>query len=487
MSTTLALLILAPIAAALLWLGRRWLREYRRRRFLARYHPNRLDTRPRKHKVLIIASTLKSKVSGLPVKQWMLYAPGLGPGVLAALTPDDWEVELCYETIENIPYDTDADVVAVTAMGYALWHAFEFMDEFRRRGKTVVAGGPMVSLTPDEALEHADAVCVGPGEAVWVQILRDFEQGALQKKYVADRALPWPELPVPRYDLIANKRVGPMIAVLVGRGCPHSCEYCSIAAYFDGRYERRPIPEVVRDIEAARGLGFEEFLLVDDNLGGEPKTAQELFEALLPLGIRWVGQCALTILKRPELLDLARRSGCSTLSFGFESVHTPSLDAHGKKFVKAEEYDEMLTQLAAAGINVSSEMMLGMEGDSQETFDATIDFVLRNQITLPRFYMLTPIPGTPLFERWKREGRILTYDFNEYNGATCVFQPGNLTPSELEEGFWKVYNEVFSLPNIFKRCFTRRIRTNWRFVLFLLGVNLAYRSQVTRRICPGLV
>ncbi|MBI3892396.1 MAG: radical SAM protein [Candidatus Wallbacteria bacterium] len=469
------------------WAWRTALRERRRRAFLARHYPDRLEKRRYAHKLLIISSTLKSKETGLPVKQRMLYAPGLAPALLAGLTPSDWDVELCYETIEDVPLDTDADLVAVTAMGYALWHAFDFMDEFRRRGKTVICGGPMASLVPDEALKHADAVCIGEAESQWQTILRDYENGVLKPRYESNLDQACEGLPVPRYDLIAEKRVGPIVAVLVGRGCPHSCEYCSIFAVYKNRYKRRTVDEVVRDVEAAKGLGFREILMVDDNIGADFRTAKQLFEALIPLGIRWVGQCALTILRRPDLLELARQSGCSTLSFGFETVNTASLHAHDKTFVKAEDYDEMLATLAKAGINVSSEMILGMDGDTQETFEATIDFVMRNKITLPRFYVLTPIPGTPLFERMRREGKILTYDYNEYNGATCVYQPKRLTPDQVEDGYWRVYNEVFKLSNILKRCFTSRIRTNVAFVLFLLGVNLAYRSQVRKRICPGLV
>lgn len=481
-------LVAAAAALALSGLGaRKWLRASRRRRFLERFHPDRLEPRSRPRKVLIISSTLKRKETDEPVKQSILYAPGLAPALLAALTPDDWDVEICYEPIEDIPLDTEADLVAVTAMGYALWHAFDFMDEFRRRGKTVVAGGPMVSLVPDETLQHADAVCVGEGETLWTQILDDFAQGRLQRRYDSDLDVDTAGLPVPRYDLIAEKSVGPIVPILVGRGCPHSCDYCSIYAVYDKRYKRRTLDEVLRDIEAARTLGFREFLLVDDNIGANPKLAQELFEALIPLKIRWVGQCALTILRRPDLLELARKSGCSTLSFGFETVRTGSLEAHDKKFVKAEDYDEMLETLARAGINVSSEMILGMDGDDEETFEATVDFVMRNRITLPRFYILTPIPGTPMFERWKQEGRIESYDFNEYNGATVVYRPQHMTADALQEGYWRVYSEVFSLKNILKRCLTPRIRTNLPFVLFLLYVNFCYRSQVVRRICPGLV
>jgi radical SAM superfamily enzyme YgiQ (UPF0313 family) len=461
--------------------------RWRQREFLRRYHPTRLEGRKYAHKALLISSTITRKETGEPIKQAMLHIPGLAIPLLAALTPDDWDVELCFETIDEVPYDTDADVVAVTAMGYALWHAFDVADEFRRRGKTVLMGGPMVSLVPEEALEHADAICVGEGEVPWPEMLRDFERGELKRRYDSDMKMALAGLPVPRYDLVIEKSVGDIIPIQVGRGCPHACDYCSIYAVYDRKYKRRTISEVVRDIEAAKLLGFKDMLLVDDNIGADFKTARELFEALIPLEITWVGQCALTILRRPDLLHLARRSGCTTLSFGFETVNTESLKSHDKNFVVAEDYDEMLTNLAGAGINVSAEMILGMDGDTSDTFENTIDFVLRNQITLPRFYILTPIPGTPMYLKWRDEGRITTYDYSQYNGATVVYAPTGMSPAELQEGYWKVYTEVFSVRNIFRRCFTDRIHTSWRMILLLLYVNFQYRSQVMRRICPGLV
>lgn len=482
-------LVLGGLGLAL-WIGlglRRLRLRWRQREFLRRYHPQRLEKKTYDKKVLLISTTLTRKETGELIKQPILYAPGLAIPLLAALTPDDWDVELCYETIEDVPYDTDADVVAVTAMGYALWHAFDVMDELRRRGKTVIAGGPMVSLVPEETLEHADAICLGEGESLWVQMLEDAAAGKLQRVYQSDLTMALEGLPVPRYDLVVEKAVGDIIPIQVGRGCPHACDYCSIFAVYDRKYKRRTIDEVVRDVEAAKLLGFKDMLMVDDNIGADFKTARQLFEALEPLDITWVGQCALTILRRPDLLRLARRSGCTTLSFGFETVNTESLQNHDKKFVKAEDYDEMLTNLAEAGINVSSEMILGMDGDDEKTFEATIDFVMRNKITLPRFYILTPIPGTPMFKKWQAEGRITSYDYELYNGATVVYEPKGMDPEALQEGYWKVYDEVFSIPNILRRVFTDRIHTSWRFIVFLLYVNFQYRSQVVRRICPGLV
>jgi radical SAM superfamily enzyme YgiQ (UPF0313 family) len=482
----LALLVLITLVlgSILAWKARiRWLN----RRYLARYYPQRLEMRDYPYKVLIISSTIARKENGESIRQHLLHIPGLALPLLAALTPDNWDVEVCYETVEDIPYDSDADVIAVTAMGYGLWHGFEVCDEFRRRGKTVILGGPMVSLEPEESLTHADAVAIGEGETLWARMLQDYERGELQPRYESSMKLPLEGLPVPRYDLVAEKPVGDIIPIQVGRGCPHACDFCSIYAAYDRTYKRRTIAEVVRDIEAAKSLGFRNMLLVDDNVGADFRTAKELFEALIPLNITWVGQCSLTILRRPDLLKLARESGCTTISFGFESVSTASLEAHDKGWVQAEDYDEMLQNLADAGINVSSEMILGLDGDGPDTFERTIDFVVRNKITLPRFYILTPVPGTEMFRRWKKEGRLTSLDYGQYNGATVVYQPTHLTPEELQAGYWKVYDEVFSIRNIFYRCFTDRIRTDWLLMIQLLYANFMYRSQVTRRICPGLL
>ncbi len=482
-ATTIPIAIAGALAAAVAALAIRIRRARRIRAFLAAHHPARLRG-GRRRKVLLVSPTLP-RANGTLVRQRRLVLPALNLAVLAALTPDEWDVELIYEPIEDVPLDTDADLVGISGMGVGLWRGLQLADAFRARGKTVVVGGPQATLCPDRVLPHADAVCVGDAEEAWPRILRDFERGALERVY---RGTPGPPVfPTPRYDLLVAKRIGHFLPVQVGRGCPHRCDFCSIAAAYGGRYHRREISDVLRDLRAAMSLGFRRVLLLDDNIAADPAYALRLFAEVEKLGVEWMGQCALSIASAPELLAAAARSGCSTLSFGLESVNQESLDGAGKRFYRVKEYEAAIRAIRAAGIEISTEMILGLDGDGEDTFERTADFILRNRIALPRFYVLTPVDGTPLHARLRDEGRIFDLDPGHYDAATVVFHPARMPPEALQRGYWAVCDRVFTLPAILRRVLAGAARRSTLWVVFLLLVNLHYRRFVRRRICPGMV
>jgi radical SAM superfamily enzyme YgiQ (UPF0313 family) len=441
---------------------------------------------PKRYKVLFIVPTL-IRNDGRPVKQKFLLLPGITAAVLAALMPDDWEMELIFETIEEVPYDSDADLVAISAMGVGLYQGMKIAGEFKDRGKKVVVGGLMASLAPEYVLEHgADAVCAGDAEGVWKKILKDFEQGRMQGIYngTDSSTLDWP---VPRYDLIARKRIGLVMPVFAGRGCPHLCEFCSIAAHYRGKYFRRPIEQVVRDIKAVKRLGFKRILLVDDNIAADTAHAVQLFSEIEKLGVQWVSQCALYIANKPEMLEAAVRSGCLTLSFGLETVNQASLDSINKLFVRVEEYEQNLNIIRRAGIDTATEMVLGIDGDDPGIFERSADFINRNRIALPKFYILTPIPGTPLYDRFKRENRILHDDYTRYNASQVVFKPLKMSPGELEQGYWVLYEKVFTIPAICKRVLGSPIKLSLFSRFLILFINFHYRKYIRKRIAPGML
>ena len=189
-------------------------------------------------KLLLIQST-PYDLERRPVKKKRLYFVGLAFPILAALTPADWEVEVCLETIEDIPWDTDADLVGISSMGHAVIRSIDIAAEFRRRGKTVVMGGYMTSLMPGEAAKHCDSVIVGDGETVWAEMLSDFARGELKPRYERPvEALTWP---LPRYELLLGKKIGSFLPVQAGRGCPHSCSFCSVYCLYHNRYLQRLI------------------------------------------------------------------------------------------------------------------------------------------------------------------------------------------------------------------------------------------------------
>lgn len=438
-----------------------------------------------KKKILLIQPTPYDHKGHL-IKKSKLYFVGLALPLLAALTPTDWEVELCLETIEEVPFDTDADVVGISSMGHAVIRSIDIAKEFKKRNKTVLLGGYMVSLMPEEAKKYCDAVIIGDAEEVWAEVLKDAEAGNLKPFY--KRELSQLTTPVPRYELLMNKKIGNFLPVQAGRGCPHSCSFCSVSCLYHGRYIRRNIEEVVRDIKQVKSLGFKRFLLLDDNILSDPPYLEALCEEIKRLGMTWLSQCSITIGKNKKLLEKVADSGCVALSFGLESLVKESLEGMNKSWARPEEYEELIRNIRAAGIDVSTEMVFGADGDTTGSILETADFIEKNRIVVPRFYILTPIPGTVFYEEMKRDNRICKEDIYSYNGTEAVHIPLKMTPEELTESYWKLYNKVFSIKSIWKRTVMHEnfIRRPWVY-LFYLSVNLFYRFQIRRKIPPNII
>jgi len=440
--------------------------------------------RPR---VLLIAPTA-TDAAGRPITQRRIHLPGLTLPMLAAVTPEGCEVRLVHETVEPIPYGERWDIVGLTGMGSGIVRAWHIADRFRERGTTVVIGGIAATLVgPERSLEHADAVVSGEAEETWPKLVRDFEAGRLQTTYRAATPPPIDNLPVPRYDLLDRRLLGRWRPVQATRGCPHTCDFCSVTAFFGGTQRRRPVDQVVRDVRAAKRHGTRYIAFIDDNIGVDWDYCAALWEALIAEKILWMSQCSLQVTEQPGLLGLARRSGCRLLSIGVESVNVESLASHRKAWNRPARYHDALTVIRGEGIEVSTEMMVGLEGDDASVFDRTFDFIMQNRIAVPRVFIVTPVPGTPLFERMRREGRLLTEDFSRVNGGEVIFRPRRLASDQLQAGYWKLYRRLMSLPAILRRVARNRAGLGFYLRAFVLGVNLHYRGHIRRGITPGIV
>ena len=437
-------------------------------------------------KLLLIQPSPYEK-DGKVIKKKKLYFTGLALPLLAALTPDDWETELIYEVIEDVPFDTDADLIGVSTMGHGVIRSIDIAKEYRRRGKTVILGGYMASIMPEEAVKYCDSLIIGDAELVWQQMLSDFENGKLKKTYEKPLEGNWYSTPSPRFDLLEGKNLGDFLPVQAGRGCPNSCSFCSVSCLYSGRYVKRPLPEVIRDIEQIKSLGYKKILLLDDNIFSDRKYLDSLLDTLIKLDISWMSQCEITIGKDDELLEKLQKSGCTTLSFGLESISRESLISMDKGWAVPAEYDFLIQNIRNHGIDVSTEMVVGGEGDTLESIRMTKDFIERNKISVPRFYILTPFPGTRFFDQIKEEGRLVNNDIYSYDGTSAVYRPKNMTPDELTQAYWELYSELFTIKSIIKRNIFRKemLKTPARCI-FNMGVNLYYRDQIKRSITPNI-
>ncbi len=371
---------------------------------------------------------------------------------LAGMTPHDWEVQIINDALFPVSGNEAADLVAVTVLTQRAMRAYQLADKFRGRGVPVVLGGAHVTLNPDEAAAHADAIVVGEAENVWDALLEDFKAGKPQKLYRCDERHSMEKLARPRLDLVANNKYYTLLRpAQTTRGCPHHCDFCTVPQIYGRSYRRRPVGEVIEDVKAIRKTSRYVFF-VDDNLTANADYAARLFEALIPLDISWSAQLTLAFAENKELLRLAARSGFQMAVVGIENVCEENLAAVGKdRLNKPERYRELITRYRKAGVLVLAGMILGFDEDTEETIARNVDFMLTEKIPMISLFIMTPFPGTPLFKRLDGEGRLLTKDWSHYDSYTCVYRPKNLTPERLTELYWDACRKITTIPAVLRR------------------------------------
>jgi len=383
---------------------------------------------------------------------------------LKALTPPGYDVSFVDELFFDVDLERECDIVGLTAMGPQIRRAFELADHFRSRGKRVVLGGTWVSLAADESLRHADAVVVGEAEQVWAGILADLAAGRSKGIYRAPSwhslenlpRIDYTTLPLLKYDAYKASWLYRMYfhwPVVFSRGCPHPCDYCAVQTYYQRSYRTRPVDEVIDDIRTIKSLGGNRILFLDDNPIGRPDAAKELFRAMIPLRIKWASQSTINIARDPELLDLAARSGCVSLSLGLESINPTSLESISKGFNLPARFAEDLAAIRGKGIQVIALLMLGLDGDTVDTFRRSLQFLIDNKVSFLKLFTPCPYPGTAFHEELTRAGRILTTDWGRYDYGSPLIKPAQMSTDEMMAGFQYVYEGFYSAPAIARRLF----------------------------------
>jgi len=375
---------------------------------------------------------------------------------------------LCDDSVEEICYDGDVDLVGLTANTAQAPRAYQIAGEFRRRGVPVVMGGMHASAVPAEALQYVDAVVVGEAEGIWPQVLADAGAGRLGGIYRSDRFPSLDGLPWPRRDLIDQNAYLAGATVQATRGCPHNCDFCSVSTFFGRRQRLRPVAEVVAEIgtiEARR------IILVDDNIMGQPSYAAQLFDRLADLKKKWLSQASTRILEKVDLIKQAAHAGCEGLFVGLESIIPENLRAMGKGFNVVAKYRELVDVLHGNGIAIIGSFMFGLDNDDESVFERTAEFTEQARIDLGQFSILTPLPGTALYRRLQAEGRIFERDWSKYDGTHVTFRPRGISPERLEAGLRWIYDRFYSWGSILKRT-ARGLRP------VVWAINEAYRRRV---------
>lgn len=405
----------------------------------------------------------------------------LAMGVLSALTPDSWDVTFYDDRVEPIEYGVDADLVAIGIETYSARRGYQIAEKFRNRGIPVIFGGYHATLCPDECLNHGDSICVGEAEPVWHDVLEDVLVGKLRPRYQAQSPPSLEGIKVDR-SIFEGKPYLELSLVETGRGCPFSCNFCSISSFYSSTYRRRPTQDIVTEV---REVGNEYVFLVDDNLTGDLIGARELFAALKPLNKKWMTQTSVAGLNNKQLVKEMADSGCVAVLIGFESLDFNNLQKMDKAVNQLDRFSEILANLREAGIFVYGTFVFGYPHDTANLFDRTVDFAINEQMLIAAFNHLVPFPGTPLYRDLEAQGR-MNYDkwwlSDDYYFGQVPFAPEQMSSEEVENRCLEARKRFYSFGSIFKRVLDRKCNAaNFTNLAMYLSINKMLRREVTEK------
>lgn len=409
---------------------------------------------------------------------------------LAALTPPDVDVTVVDENVEPIDFDAPADLVGISVRTMFAKRAYEIASQFRARGVKVVLGGIHASMLPEEACRHADSVVIGEAEGIWGELLEDFRNGRLKPIYRSPGHPNLAECPMPDRRLLKNDRYLLHI-VQTTKGCPFFCDFCSVHAFDGTRIRHRSLEQVMNDIRETQRDGILErkkaIFFADDNLVADRRYAKTFLEELAPLDVSWSCQASLNVARNDEILDLMAKSGCGGILIGFESITPDTLRQMNKKINLRQDFSEAIGKIHSHGILVQGAFIVGHDNDTQETFRGLAEFINGNNVLFALISILTPFPGTGLFDRMEKEGRLLHKDWDRYDSKTVVFQPRNMTPAELKKGFAYVWREVYSFASIYRKLKYFWEKDFWREQNRRNPIKAKYRALFAARLMTYLL
>lgn len=418
----------------------------------------------------------------------------LGILTAAAATPAHIEVQIIDEYVDGIPWDTDADLVALSAKTSCAPHAYDVADKFRAKGKKVVLGGIHGSLRTEEALEHVDHVVKGEADATWPQFLALFEKGEAPQVMADGGYPPMDAIPIPRWKTLPHSSFM-FHQIQTTRGCPFMCRFCSVPMISGNTFRFKPIEKVIEEIAAFPSPGIikkssKPMYIVDDNFLSKVQYTKDLLRALIPLNKEgkipgFSAETTINVALDEELLDLLRDAGCQTLIIGFESVSEATLLSMDKKVNFCMPFAEGLKRIHSRGIEVMGNFIVGFDTDGLGVFEEILQFVEQTDIIYPFFSILTPMPGTALHDEFKAAGRLDHYDWSRYDTRHVVMQPKNMTREQLQDGYCYLYEQAYGSERALKRI-EKVWATNPHHTSGLAEkLYLDYRTKVTGALDSG--
>jgi radical SAM superfamily enzyme YgiQ (UPF0313 family) len=430
-----------------------------------------------KKKIYIIQPTYRDQVGDL-LKGKKLYLVGLALPALSATIPNDWQKDFCFEYFDEVNFESDASVVGISSMGYDIFRGIEIAKEFKKRGKIVLFGGCQPHISVHQVRDHCDSVLHGnPGKKDMSHILNAALSNALKKEYFCGININF------RFDysILDRKRIL-FTPVLLSVGCNHSCDFCSTGAMYKGKYRLRKLNNLMDDLEelnhSTKNIAF-----VDTNIYSNRIYLVKVLQEILRRNLKftWGAQSTIDIGDDIETLKLLKKAGCKILFIGLETISQANLN-YMRKYFRADSYQQRLRNIKKAGLRIAGFFMFGMDGDTAETSVLLSKYIIKNRIALPMLNILVPTPGTPIFEKLKKDRRLLIKDEQDflrnnvaYNSSfnLCFYKPKSMTPKQIEDCFYDLQKRLFTYTQIIVRSIGRDIPLS----IYLLYMNWVYRQE----------
>jgi radical SAM superfamily enzyme YgiQ (UPF0313 family) len=381
-----------------------------------------------------------------PIK-YSLFPP-LGLATLAAYCSEDDEIELLDEHIEEINTEDNPDLVVIQVYITNAFRSYALADHYRKKGTYVCLGGLHVSSLPDEAMQHADSIFIGPGEEIFPEFLKDFRSKEAKPVYT-NRKRSITDIPPIRRDLIKRDLYLVPNSIVVSRGCPHHCDFCYKDAFYEGgrSFYTQRVDDALKEIDRLPGRHL---YFLDDHLLGNQRFASALFEGMKGMNRVFQGASTIDAILRGDLIEKAAEAGLRSVFVGFETLSDHNLSQSNKKQNLGRSYEQAIKRLHSLGIMINGSFVFGLDDDTNEVFKKTVDWGVKNGLTTSTYHILTPYPGTRLYQQMKQEGRILHSNWNLYDTRQVVYKTKGLTSDELKHGYDWAYRNFYSWSNIWK-------------------------------------
>lgn len=402
----------------------------------------------KKYKLLLINPKTQMIKAGIEFNLHTIYEP-LGLAIVAALTPDHWDVEIMDENFEEIVFK-QVDLVGLTSFTSNANRAYEIAKIYRERGVTTVLGGIHASMIPEDAEPFVDTIVIGEAEGVWHNVIADFETGVLKKRYQAELPMEYIS-PKPRRDLIKPDYI--YASVQTTRGCPMDCDFCSVSIFNGKKYRLRPVDDILEELESIRNRRI---FFVDDNIVGHSRAtkqhAKDLFRGMIDrrLSKEWFSQAGMNIADDKELVKLAAKSGCRMLLLGIETEKEEDLEDMHKSLnlkIGVQKYRHIFRVLHQQGISILGAFIFGLESDTVADLYKRFDYIARSEVDAIQATILTPYPGTRVYEKMVQQNRLIKNsfpeDWNHYHMFETVFKPNRMTFDELALNMTLIWKKLY--------------------------------------------